>query len=70
MKKVKTFDDILNCNKLYYYEVHHFNRQTNNLIEVKDIKGFIEAELYNQQHGIKSNCLDINYINHHNFHYE
>lgn len=66
--KVKTFDCIKKCKRLFYHELYDHNRRTGRWIEIFDIPDFIKDEELLQKKGIKGNCSMTSYIEHHNFH--
>lgn len=70
MKKVESFEDIKNCKRLFFEPLINHSQRTGKFIEIKDVPNFIKGEEYLQKNNIKHNCLDNNYINWHNFHYE
>lgn len=70
MKKVETFEDMKTAKRLFFEQLINHSQRTGRFIEVRDVPAFIAAEEGLQERGIKRNCLDIEYINWHNFHYE
>lgn len=66
--KVKTFEGIKNCKRLFLGELINNSQRTGMFVEIENVKGFIKSEEYNQKNNIKRNCLDESYIEWHNFH--
>ena len=66
--KVKTFEDIENCKRLFLGELINHSKRTGMFVEIRDVKRFIEVEKYSQKNNIKHNCLEESYIEWHNFH--